>query len=33
VTIHFFRRHALSAWITLATIIILRMYKIVRIGR
>jgi hypothetical protein len=32
VTSYFFRRHALSAWITLATVPVLVVYKIVVIG-
>jgi hypothetical protein len=32
VIFYFFRRHALSAWITLATIPVLLVYKIVVIG-
>lgn len=33
VTLYFFRRYALSAWIALATVPILVAYKIVLIGR
>ena len=33
VTLYFFRRYALSAWITLATVAILLVYKIEVIGR
>jgi fucose 4-O-acetylase-like acetyltransferase len=32
VTLYFFRRYTLSAWIALATVVILGMYKIVVIG-
>ena len=32
VTLYFFRRYALSAWITLTTVVILPAYKIVVIG-
>jgi hypothetical protein len=33
VTLYFFRRHTLSAWITLATVPLLLVYKIAVIGR
>ena len=32
-TLYFFRRYALSAWIALATVVILIVYKITVIGR
>jgi hypothetical protein len=32
VTIYFFRRYALSAWIALATVVVLLIYKIAVIG-
>jgi hypothetical protein len=32
VTLYFFRRYALSAWIALATVLVLLAYKIVVIG-
>jgi hypothetical protein len=33
VMLYFFRRHTLSAWIALATVVILLVYKITVIGR
>lgn len=33
VTLYFFRRYALSAWIALATVLVLMVYKIEVIGR